>query len=367
MAGKVDVREGNSPMFEIADKIAARKAKLSPETPNVAVAEKPAPGKEVETPVAENVDVAAEMNKPIVKQDNNPADVKDENKGQEVKPDAPADKKPGEVEVPKTEKKKQWWEEEESPATIDDKKNKTKPDVDYAAKMQEYEAILKDPEVEALLAAKKAGKNLLSFAEELKGSDTAKLTPEQLFEIKLQRAGATTEEISEELSEFTSLSSAKKKLETQDIKAKLENERQENLKRITNVNSEYAQKQQQVINKATAEAEDFVKDLNDKDFFGVRITPEIASTLKDTVMNGFTIRNPDGTVDVPRSMKLALWDRYEKLVIKANMANAKTEGKEEVLKEITRPSLNNTSDKRLPVDTKDDGKEARKDFISRKA
>lgn len=346
-------------MFEIGEKIAERKAKANASNGTV-VAEKPAPIKEAETVVDEKKDVATELKKEPAKEL-----AKVETKVEETKLDVSTDTKVAVSDAGNTEKKKQWWEEEENAATIADKKNKN-PEVDYAAKMQEYESILKDPEVEALLAAKKAGKNLLSFAEELKGADTAKLTAADLYSMRLKRNGATDEEITEALSEFSLLPKWKQNEETQTIKAQLESERQENLKRITNVNSEYAQKQQQITNKATAEVEDFVKDLNDKDFFGVRITPEISSVLKDTVMNGFTIRNSDGSVDVKRSMKLALWDRYEKLVIKANMANAKTEGKEEILKEITRSSLNNTSDKRLPVDDKDDGKEARQSFISRK-
>lgn len=350
--------KGNRPFADVAKKmqerVANEKAAETPASENKPVFEDKKPEVKVETKAAEK-----------------PVEVKTEIKVEDKKADSKVEDTKTEAEEKESAKpkdtKKQWWEDSESPATIvEDKKDGNKSEVDYAAKLKEYEDILADQEVQALLSAKKAGKNLLSFAEELKGTDASKLTPSDLYKMRLVSAGASEEEITEALSEFSNKPKWQQNEETQSIRAKLESERQENLKRVIGSNSDYAEKQKQNVNKAIAELDAFVSDLNDKELFGVKITPEIAKGLKDTVMNEISYTNPDGTTNIQLSIEQALWHKYKKIVMKANIAKAKAESTEQVLNEMTRANVNNTSDKRLPVDSKDDMKDAKDSYLSRK-
>lgn len=356
--------KGNTPFSDLAkkmnDRVAKEKVEKNPVVELKSVVE------EVKQEIKPDVKIE---NKVETKVEEKSVPEKNETKAQIKEEDKKAETKFEEKPVVQQSKSKQWWEDEKDSATIDNnigKKEDKKNEVDYATKLKEYEDILADQEVQALLSAKKAGKNILSFAEELKGTDASKLTPSDLYKMRLTNAGATPEEIEEALTEFSSKPKWQQNEETQSIRAKIESERQENLKRIIGNNSEFAEKQKQIINKATAELDQFVSDLNDKDFYGVKITSDIANGLKDAVMNEITYRNSDGTVNIPLSIEQALWHKYKKIVMKANIAKAKAETTEQILNEVTRPSLNNTSDKRLPVDDKDDAKDAREGYLARK-
>ena len=361
---EVAVKEDTtSVLSQIADKKLKRQESQKPAEEKKPEAKVEESAKTVGEKLADKPQAKADEKKPEVKEATKAED-KPEAKAEEKKPEVKAEAKPAET---KTEK--QWWDDENDATTVTDKASSSKkPEIDYEAKFKEYEKILSDTEIQALIAAKKSGKDLMTFVKEIKGTDVKAMSPEDLFKIKLQRLGSDESEIAEAMEDFSALKAWEKKEKTQDMKSILETEQSENLKKVTQGSFEMAAKQQKVVEKAQADLEKYVADLNGKELYGVKITPEIASGIKETVSNGIPdLTNEDGSWNIPAYAEIALWHKFKKTMMKANAAKITAQVKEEMLKEFSRPSQNNnTSDKRLPSENAADLKDSRKEYLAEK-
>jgi hypothetical protein len=68
----------------------------------------------------------------------------------------------------------------------------------------------------------------------------------------------------------------------------------------------------------------------------------MSKDLKNYVDNDFKLTKEDGSFDIEKIYSVALWLKYGKDLVKANITKAKNEGREQVLKEVTNPSKNMT-------------------------
>ena len=250
-----------------------------------------------------------------------------------------------------------WWETPE--------KKKEEPtvetDKDIQAKVIEYDKLISDPEIKAFVEAKKAGKTLRSFVGELKGVDPESLSPEQLHEIKLKKYNLTAEEHKEQVEKFEDLTKIEQVTATQAVKDELLKEQDERLSKFSTEATEASKKEDErndfITNKAKTDLDNYIKDIEGKDFLGVKITPEIAEGLKAFADKDFTIYNPDGTFNVPYMVELGLFSKYRKQLMTENIERATEKGKKEILDGTTRPSQENKGTQRLP----DLGKAAEED------
>lgn len=260
-------------------------------------------------------------------------------------------KKEGEVIAEKKaeeEIQKDWWdtkEEKKEEPTVETNK-------DTKAKLAEYDKLLTDPEIKAFIEAKKAGKTLRSFVNELKGVDPESLSPEQLYETQLKALNLTTEEYDEEMDKFKELSKVIQLNTTKPIKEELLKEQNERLSKFSTEASETSKKDAErttfIHNKATKDLDEFIKGIEGADFLGVKITPEIAEGLKVFTDKDFNIYNADGTYNVPYMVELGLFTKYRKELMTENIERATEKGKEEILKEVTRPSQEIKGTQRMP-------------------
>lgn len=266
-----------------------------------------------------------------------------------------------ETKVEENEIQKNHWEAEEEPlkegetkATTDDKGNK----IDnkeillkkYESQAKEYEKLMSEPLVKAFISAKEAGKDVSTFINEVKGTDIKTLTDEQVWEKELQSASLTPDEVTAEMDSFKDLSPYQKKKQAEPIREKLESQQSERLKQYASENSATASQAKEVAIKFNTEKEQYLNSVKGKTVMGLEMTPARLQEQSDYIDN-FSLQRADGTVDVSRIMRIGILEKNYKLLLQ----NAYTKGENDkaikMLKEIARPSREDSALKLLP-DTK---------------
>jgi hypothetical protein len=240
---------------------------------------------------------------------------------------------------------------------------------EYESRIQEYEAVLEDDFIQSYLNTKSAGKDLTEFFESVKPQDAKLMTDEQLIRYECEKAGVTDEDaIEQELDTLSSLTMLQKKKRLDSIRNEIQSENAEKLKRYNADTKKVAEDKKVVFNRAIQELETITNDLVDKNIYGLKITKEIATDIKDLYLNRqMPVFDNNGNPDIAASIELAIYRNYMKTLVKANVNAAKTEGKKEVLKKITNPSANNTASSRI-VETRseiDDIESAMAEFENR--
>lgn len=240
---------------------------------------------------------------------------------------------------------------------------------EYENRLEQYEAVLNDEFIQSYLNTKSAGKDLTEFFEGVKPKDVNLMSDEQLIRYECEKAGVTDEDaIEQELDTLSSLTMLQKKKRLDSIRNEIQSENADKLKRYNADTKKVAEDKKVVFNNAIQELEVTTNDLVDKTIYGLKITKEIATNIKDLYLNRqMPVFDSNGSPDIAASIELAIYRNYMKTLVKANVNAAKTEGKKEVLKKITNPSANNTASSRV-VETRseiDDIASAMEEFENR--
>lgn len=244
---------------------------------------------------------------------------------------------------------KDWWEKDEAPAS-GTPENKTKDEVrekeitSKLTELAEIKKILADPEIEAFIAAKKTGKNIKEFYNEVVGTDYDSLSPEALNEIDLKRHGIEGDELTEANDAFAALPNWEKRKQTNGIKAQLKSAQEQNLKKFSVDATAQQEAQQKAAQKTMQEADSFAKQLIGQKKFGIEITPDIAHGYKQAVMTGMIedFQNKDGSMNHSNFADMVILYQNRKAIVEANVQKALNKGKGEVLADVTRASKNDT-------------------------
>ena len=104
-------------------------------------------------------------------------------------------------------------------------------------------------------------------------------------------------------------------------------------------NEEY---QQAAIAKYNEEIESFSNSIVNKELYGLKITDEMSKDLRNFIDKEFRLTKEDGSFDIEKIYSVAVWLKYGKDLVKANITKAKNEGREQVIKEVSNPSKNMT-------------------------
>lgn len=257
--------------------------------------------------------------------------------------------KAGEVAV-----EKNWFENEEESSAVDEIQNTVKTEdkegllKKYESQAKEYQKLMSEPIIKAIVSAKEAGKDLNTFLEETKGVNSKKLTNEQAWEHELRSDGTlTAEQITEEMENFKALSPYAQKKQVEPVKAKIEAQRQESLKQYAFENTSATAQTQVVAQKLLTEKEQYLNSVKGKTVMGLEMTPARLKEQSDYIDN-FKLQRDDGTVDVARIARLGMLEKNYKLMLQ----NAYTKGENDkaikMLKEIARPSREDGAIKILP-------------------
>lgn len=276
---------------------------------------------------------------------------------EEVKPE---DKPAPEIEevVPETEEEEieNDWKAVQSKTFAEEKKpegeavKKEEVAVDYKQKYTEVEKLLADPHIQAMIEARKAGKDIYSLINELKGVDVNSLTPQQLIIEDCKRLGITDPDAIEvEIENFNSLTPRGQAEQKNAIIAKIKAEQEVGLQKYVSLTAQSAkltqekeQAQQTILD---SELKSLYMSKVDKEYFGIKATPEILDNTKAEIESTLGIFNSDGSYNSKALFDLAYLKANIASIMKETHKQAYTKGLKKVLVETMRPSKNETSGK----------------------
>lgn len=238
---------------------------------------------------------------------------------------------------------KHYWENEEKQSNGEQKDTNT-PVADKAkefeAKAKEYEDILKDPAVEAIISARKAGKDFTTFLKEVAPIDIDKIPLAELMREQLKREGLSPEAIESEMEEFGEMKERVQKLATREIKATLQAEQQNRLQKYTLDNKQATLKRQEAFVKLKQEKDQYINSIKDKKQMGLEMTPTLLKELSED-FDKFSLIRTDGTYDAPKIMEVCLLLGKHKLMMQNAYNKGRAEEALESWKKNHRPSATN--------------------------
>jgi hypothetical protein len=200
-----------------------------------------------------------------------------------------------------------------------------------------------DDDLKLLMEYKKSGKTLADFVKEYQVSDVQSWNDEKLVKEGLKEFMKLSEdEYEQAISEFDTASIFQKKQWAESFKQKFEEKNSNKLKELMGSNQQVEDYQKAVAAKYNEEMESFSKEITNKELYGLKITDEMSKDLRNYIDKEFRLTKEDGSFDVEKIYSVAVWLKYGKDLVKANVTKAKNEGREQVIKEVTNPSKNMT-------------------------
>ena len=237
---------------------------------------------------------------------------------------------------------------------------------EYESKAKEYDEISNDPFIAAYNAAKKSGKDVSSFINEVRGVDVNSLTPEQLWEANLKAEGLSVEDIATEMEKFTELSPFAKKQQTKSFKQELITQPHEQLKKYASDKTASAKDNEAAIQIFQEQGKKFFEKIKDKEWQGIKMTPSEAQKLQNFLEQEFNFKNADGTLNYELYAKAGNYALNERTILQNTYKKGETKGYEKALLEIARPSSNDKRFNSVP-DTKTTNKSERAKEAQRRA
>lgn len=274
-------------------------------------------------------EIADELNAQTVKPAEVPA---------EIAPEVTPEPTPAQVEVTPeptpddTVVEKEWWEKEEEVKPVD------------SIKTEEKESIELDDDMKLILEYKKSGKTLADFVKEynvddLSTWDDAKVMKEGLKEFM----NLSDEELEQATYDYENASIIQKKQWAETFRTRFAEKNEQKLKQLVSSNQQNSEAQKAIAEKYNAELDQFSQQIVNKEVYGLKITDEMSRDLKKFINEEFSLQRKDGSFDIEKVYSVALWLKHGKDLVKANVTKARNEGKEQVIREVSNPSKNNTA------------------------
>jgi len=228
---------------------------------------------------------------------------------------------------------KDWWDKDEVVSTTD------------SIKVEEKKEIVDlDDDMKLILEYKKSGKTLADFVKEynvddLTSWDDAKVMKEGLKEFM----NLTEEEIEQATYDYENASILQKKQWAETFRGRFAEKNEQKLKQLVSSNQQNSEAQKAIADKYNAELEQFSSQIVNKEVYGLKITDEMSKDLKKFINEEFSLQRKDGSFDIEKVYSVALWLKHGKDLVKANVTKARNEGKEQIIREVSNPSKNNTA------------------------
>lgn len=218
----------------------------------------------------------------------------------------------------------------------------------------DYKEWLSDPQVVAVIEARKSGKSVTDLMKEINAEDPSKLTTKDLYEKHLDSYGLTPEEKEIELDKFDGMSPLEKAQQIQPIKERLTGEFNKKLEQFINPIKQERESASQAIEKNVAEGHQKLESLLAQDeFMGLELTAERKQKLKTYIENN-CFPDKNGKYDVDQTFKAGIVENFGADIVKVAKQKAETKAKVEVMAEITRPSKEITSTSAATLASQDD-------------
>lgn len=215
---------------------------------------------------------------------------------------------------------------------------------EYEPEYLEYKEYLKDPQVQAVLEARKQGKSVTDLIKEINADDPSKLSNVELYEKELDSFGLTADEKQEELDRFTDgMSPLERAKAIQPIKEKLVNAYNQKLEQFITAPKKLEADAQLVIQQNAQKGQEKLKNiLAQNEFLGLELTATRKKEIEKYV-NENCYPDKQGNYNVEQAFNDAIVKNYGVELVKANQSKVEAKAKTEIFKEVTRPSKEMTS------------------------
>jgi hypothetical protein len=240
---------------------------------------------------------------------------------------------------------------------------------EYEERIREYEERFNDPIINSVLELRKLGiEDLSEIATRIGKTDVNKMTIEELYRVEAEKYGLSGEDLEDEVrnkvDNYESLSSKiDKKKEEARLRSEVKVVSGERLKSFTETARQKQIEQENISKSSLNQLETKVKELVGKQWKGLLINEEVSKEIAELApIYSSPIVDEKGNLtgyDIDRGIKLAIYDKFGKQLLKANYDAGRTMGYEEAMKERMRPSENYTGTP-SPVSAGSDAEEASK-------
>ena len=204
-----------------------------------------------------------------------------------------------------------------------------------------------DDDLKLLMEYKKSGKTLKDFVNEYKVEDYTSWDDKTFVEKGMKEfLNLSDEEYEQAVYEYDQAGILQKKQIAEQFKSRFEQENADKLKQLTQIESKQTEESKALAQKYTTELEDYAQKITNKEMFGLKVTDEMSKDLKNYIDKEFSLQRPDGSFDIEKIYSVALWMKYGKDLVKANVTKARNEGKEQIIREVSNPSKNMSSSSR---------------------
>lgn len=251
-----------------------------------------------------------------------------------------------------------WLQEEEaSEVNASEKKDDNKPNYEeeiktYKTKVQEYESVLNDDYIKAVIEFRKAGgTDLNELSAHLGIVDPNKVTIEDFYSQKAADQGLKGEELTEAVAEAVERYQALPKLDQAEIlnnfKNTLKSKTEEKLKSFSTANQGYRQEQEKIQKAFLADLDKEVSAKVGKKWRGLLIDEKMSKEIKQAAPN-YAVQKFDANgnfigYDAEHGVEMAIYAKFGKKLLKAQYDLAKVSAYDELIEERNRPSENMTS------------------------
>jgi len=229
----------------------------------------------------------------------------------------------------------QWYDSDDSVAKEDTKVE--------AKETPKEEKIEEDPDIELIKKYKKSGKSLRDFVNDYKVEDFSSMSEKDLVKKGLEEFYQLSgEELDNAIYEFENSSIFNKKQLVEGFRNRFDQQNEAKLKELTSGYEINEKEEQMAIEQLNQSMEGYRQKIVDQEIYGMKVTDEMSKDLSNYLSKEFTLQKEDGTLDIEKAYSVALWLKYGKELVKANITKAKNQGKEQVIKEVSNPSKNKT-------------------------
>jgi hypothetical protein len=218
----------------------------------------------------------------------------------------------------------------------------------YAEKAKAYDSLVSNPLFNAVVEMMNSGKGVADFAKEMYFDDWSGKSPAEVYEATLRSEGVSAEDIEAEMSKFSELTAYQQKKQADEIRAARSSEYEKKIEKFKNPATDYTEIQRvqvQAAETARKELTDTLKEMDGKYYYGLKITPEIASEIEAHVVKN-AVPNEDGrSYNIKQSIRNAVFnnERLIKKLLRANADAAMTAGYKKAIEARNRPSKEDTN------------------------
>lgn len=222
----------------------------------------------------------------------------------------------------------------------------------YKTKLQEYEGLLNDDYVKAMVEFRKSGgTDLNELNRQLGIVDPSKYSIEDFYKEEASRLGFKGEELDEAVSEsvdkYNGLSKIEQKQILQNFQNSVKNKAEEKIKSFSAQNQAQRQEVEKIEKIAIADINKEVQDKIGKKWKGLLIDEkmgkEIANDSPKYLMPQIDDKGRLIAFDAKNAVRLAILDKFEKKLLKASYELGALTKYDELIQERNRPNENMTS------------------------